>query len=65
MMRKNAYSEIVNFMAPGSEVLVLRHGSNDYIGLGNVIEPIMFLELRFVYYFTVCYACYNCSTILF
>lgn len=31
-MRENASSKITDFMAQGSEVLVLGQGSNDYIG---------------------------------
>ena len=31
MMRRNAFSKIVNFIAPGSVVLVLGQGSIDYI----------------------------------
>lgn len=37
-MRKSASFKLMNFIAPGSEVLVLRQGSNDYLGLGSVIS---------------------------
>lgn len=38
LMKKSASFKLMNFMAPGSEVLVLRQGSNDYLGLGSVIS---------------------------
>lgn len=41
-MRKSASFKLMNFMAPGSEVLVLRQGSNDYLGLGSVITTSYF-----------------------
>lgn len=36
----------MNFMAPGSEVLVLRQGSNDYLGLGSVITTSFFFRFK-------------------
>lgn len=57
MMKKNASSRIVNFIAPGSGVLSLGWGSNDCIGW-SIFDRLFFLYWRFIQLY-LCVLCSN------